>query len=196
MRTSTGGTAFAVAMSVLISSWNTTCLADSSEQEAGKPASPSSSPLDRLDRDQMTPIERTQLPAETVAVIPDGAGSILGCAFSPDGKLATACDNGTIGLWDLTGAVPKEITTVKLEDKTRVERVAFSADGKRMAAFQGETLQLWDIADGGAKPFVTRKLGRVQGLAFHPNNKLLAAGADNVGRFFGERKGDGDHFVD
>jgi WD domain, G-beta repeat len=142
------------------------------------------SPLDKLDRAQMSPIHRDQLPVEAVAVIPGTGSSILSCAFSTDGKLATGCGNGILDLWDLTGPIPKQITTLKLDmGILPVERVLFSPDGKRLVAVQGGVLYLWEVAGDGAKPLAKLPPNRMDGLAIHPNNQLLVCGS-NLGHFF------------
>jgi WD40 repeat protein len=141
--------------------------------------------FDKLDRDQLTPIEKAQLPEITVGVVTVDAGSsVLSCAFSVDGKLATATDKGDVVLWDLTGASPKEIA--KLPDvkvKTRVERIAFAPDGKRLAASIGGSLYVWDITEKGGKLFDSKMAGRIEGLAYSPDGKLIACGA-NLGLLF------------
>ena len=163
--------------------WN--CLAQSKGTPPSNAAVPKPSALDKLDRDRMPASDRSLLPRDTVAVIPGGAGRVVSCAFSSDGKLATGCDNGAIGLWDLTGKVPREITEIEVGKKTaRVDQVVFSSDGKRLAAVYEKTLHLWNVGDDGAKPFASPALGRAHAVAFHPNNKLLICGANNIGHFF------------
>jgi WD40 repeat protein len=150
-----------------------------------KPDGASVSPFDKLDRDQLTPIEKAQLPEITVGVVTVDAGStVLSCAFSTDGKLATGTDKGDIILWDLTGAAPKEIGGLPdIKVKARVERVAFAPDGKRLAASIGGSLYVWDITEKGGKLFDSKMAGRIEGLAYSPDGKLIACGA-NQGLLF------------
>lgn len=142
------------------------------------------SPLDQLDSTRMALSEKSLLPRDAVAVVPGSVGEIKSCAFSADGKLATGCADGTIGLWDLTGKVAKEITEVQAGTKTaRVQQVALSADGRRLAAIVGRNLRFWDLDDSGAKSIPGPALD-AHAVAFHPNGKLVVCGANNVGHLF------------
>ncbi len=125
-----------------------------------KPEGGEVSPFDKLDRDQLTPIEKAQLPPITAGVVIVDSGTVLSCVFSSDGKLATGTDKGDVVLWDLTGAAPKEIG--KLPDvkvKTRVDRIAFAPDGKRLAAAIGGSLYVWDITEKGGKLLDSKMAG-------------------------------------
>src|SRR5262245_49428392 len=106
-------------------------------QDKGQPSKENKSPLDRLSRGELTPLEKQELPAETVAVIRGGgAAMIRSCAFTPDGsRLAIGRENGDIELWDLTAAKPKRQAV--LENKGAVARLVFSSDGTRMASLHG-----------------------------------------------------------
>jgi WD40 repeat protein len=142
------------------------------------------SPFDKLDREQMTPIEKAHLPDIAVGVVTVNSGTVLSCAFSEDGKLALGTDQGEVVLWDLTGAAPKEIGKLqRAKVKGRVERLAFAGDGKRLAVSLAGTLQVWDITEKGGTLFDTKLVGRIEGLAFSPDGKLIACGA-NLGLLF------------
>src|SRR5436305_204886 len=115
MRSFTGGIAIvlvAAATALLGPPIGNRSLADATNAVPNDPALTTPSPLEKLDRERLTPIERSFLPAETVAVVPGESGAVASCAFSPDGKLATACERNAIELWDLTGAAPKKIATL------------------------------------------------------------------------------------
>jgi WD40 repeat protein len=142
------------------------------------------SPFDKLDREQLTPVEKAQLPDIAVGVVTVDSGTVLSCAFSVDGKLATGTDQGEVVLWDLTGAAPKEIGKLKLEKmKGRVERLAFAGDGKRLAVSLAGTLHVWDITENGGKLLDSKVVGRIEGLAFSPDRRRIACGA-NLGHLF------------
>lgn len=137
------------------------------------------SPFDKLDGRKMTPIERAMLPDSAVAVVTIEEGSVLSCAFSTDGKLATGTDKGSVVLWDLTGATPKEIGKLKVPNVNgHVERLVFTPDGKRLAVSLNGMVYVWDITETGGKPFDAKMIGRVEGLAVSPDGKLIAAGAN------------------
>src|SRR5262245_38953959 len=96
------------------------------DKNKGQP-SKDKSPLDRLARSELTPLEQKELAAEAVAVIRGvGAAMIRACAFCPDGsRLAIGRENGDIELWDLTGVKPKRQAV--LENKGAVAKLVFSA---------------------------------------------------------------------
>ena len=148
------------------------------------------SPFDKLDREELAPIEKAQLPDIAVGVVTVDAGTVLSCAFSADGKLATGTDVGEVVLWDLTGAAPKQIAKLQPpKKKGRVERLAFSDDGKRLAASLAETLLVWDVTEKGGKLFDSKQVGRINGLAFSPDGKLIACGSGLGNLFAVEAKG-------
>jgi WD40 repeat protein len=67
----------------------------------------------------------------------------LAVAFSPDGtRLACACGNGMIRLWDMK----THQFVVELEGHTDyVHHVAFSPDGTRLVSCSGDkTVRIWD----------------------------------------------------
>jgi WD40 repeat protein len=68
---------------------------------------------------------------------------VYGLAFSPDGtRLATACQDNTIRLWDI--ATREEVAELR-GHTDYVHAVAFSPDGTRLASASGDyTVRIWD----------------------------------------------------
>ena len=100
-------------------------------------------------------------------------------AFSPaDNLLATASQDGTIRLWDLSS----EDELQSLEGPgTFVHDIAFSADGKTLvsAAYsQHPTITLWDVVSGKE----ITKASEISGTAFavSPAGNLIAVGGYNA----------------
>jgi WD40 repeat protein len=100
-------------------------------------------------------------------------------AFSPDGKwVATAGGDRDVRIWD--PATGKEIRTLKGEGQY-VTAMAVSPDGKYvLAAGDDRDLRVYDAATGEVKQTVEFRLfGGLRSLAFSPDGKRLATGAEN-----------------
>jgi len=157
----------------------------SQDKEEGRPPKENKpkehkSPLDRLARTELTPVEQQELPVEAVAVIPGGgAASIRSCAFLPDGsRLAIGRQDGAIELWEVNGAKPKLQAT--LENSGAVAKLVFSPDGKHLASLHGvpsQQMRLWLMEEDGARAILSHKLPRIEDVAFHPGAKKLALGS-------------------
>jgi WD40 repeat protein len=101
-------------------------------------------------------------------------------ALSPNGKLLALADDRTVRLWDILAE--KEVAA--FEHDTPISAPVFSPDGKTIAAGwskagpkPGSRLgvgTLWDIATGKQGLTMETGPGRLSGLAFSPDGKLLA----------------------
>jgi len=100
-------------------------------------------------------------------------GSIECVAFSPDGnRLATACLDGTVKVWDTIGG--QETLTLNREPSA-VRSVVFSPDGKRMASAVGKTVKVWDATSGLELLTFRGHSDAVKSVAFSADGKRLAS---------------------
>ena len=119
---------------------------------------------------------------------------VVDIAFAPGGKMAvSAASNGTIKFWDVQ--TKREIFSSsdfhKFEAPGNVRAAALSPDGRTLAlgTVNGSfaaigTLQLWNISRESLSQAPKRKIDIPQGtyvrtIAFSPDSKMLAAGAED-----------------
>jgi WD40 repeat protein len=104
--------------------------------------------------------------------------SIPGIAFSPDNRLAVACADNQLRVWDVGAAELKEVSTLNAHEKG-LSSVAWSHDGKILASGSTDmTIKLWTLGEGGLKETaqIAGHPGAVTVLAFNPSGSVLAAG--------------------
>ena len=120
-----------------------------------------------------------------VAALTGHTASVLGVAFSPDGKvLATAGYDNIARLWDTFNH--KQLAILPGHTGTAIQSVAFSADGKVLAAgCNDNSSRLWDIAGHKQIATLSGHDSSVSAVAFSPDGRTLAsASADMTARLW------------
>ncbi|HVO81615.1 MAG TPA: WD40 repeat domain-containing protein, partial [Terriglobales bacterium] len=106
------------------------------------------------------------------------SGSVLGVAYSPDGKrLATCSQDGKVKVWDAGSG--QELLTLR-GHLGSVLGVAFSPDGTRLAtASEDGTVKVWDAGSGQELLTLRGHLGSVLGVAYSPDGTRLATASQD-----------------
>jgi WD40 repeat protein len=139
-------------------------------------APPTRASLENLDPGKIPAKLVGQLPEGTVAVVDAVEGEIHSLAFSAKGRLATGIDDGSIVLWDLNGAEPKRMARLGGDRPQRIKRLSFSLDGDRLASDGTDRVQVWSMTPEGAELALSEDMPRLNGVALHPNGRLLVTG--------------------
>jgi WD40 repeat protein len=108
--------------------------------------------------------------------------AVRGVDFSPDSPwIATACDNGRLGLWD--GRDVRSVFSLPAHTGF-VRRLSFSPDGRRLASASADYLNpskpeeviVWDLTTGQELLTLKGKTAGILCVAFSRDGQRLAAG--------------------
>ena len=114
-----------------------------------------------------------------IATLEGHSGSIGFMIFLADGsRLASASEDGTIRLWDISGAGCC-ITTFE-GHSSWVGSIAIPADGSRLASASGDTtIRLWDSSTGACIGILRGHSGPVRTVIFSPDGQRLASASQD-----------------
>jgi WD40 repeat protein len=114
----------------------------------------------------------TGRPLRTLARPP---APVVDAAIRPDGsRLAAACENGAMILWNLADHSPPHI--VATPHASGVNAVAYTPDGLRLAtAGEDQKVKIWDAVTGAEMATLSGHVTGVRDVAFSPDGRFLAS---------------------
>jgi WD40 repeat protein/transcriptional regulator with XRE-family HTH domain len=133
-------------------------------------------------------LHRSVLASHALLTLQAHKAQVWSVAFSPDGKrLATASQDGTVGIWD--AATGEKVLTLQVFSSTVLplggaNSVAFSPDGKLLATGSDDAkVRLWDPATGQLIRTLSGHTDLVASVGFSPDGtRLGSASADKTAK--------------
>lgn len=122
---------------------------------------------------------------EEIATVEGHSEPVVAVALNSDSsRLATASEDDTAVVWQLSALGPSSITVealLTLSGHTNdLTSVVFSPDGAQIAtASRDETIKLWDAASGEELAALVGHEGSVRDVLFHPDDNLLISGSND-----------------
>jgi WD40 repeat protein len=101
----------------------------------------------------------------------------LGVAFSSGGLFASACEDGTLRVWN---AAFTQVWSTNTAQASNLTSVAFSPDGTVLASASLDgTIMLWNTGTWTCNLTLTGHAGGVNSVAFSPDGSRLASGGED-----------------
>lgn len=98
-------------------------------------------------------------------------------AFSLDISLLATRRSRKITIWDLKSGGIRKYVLGKISSAR--PSLAFSADGSLLAGVSHNEIIIWDIKTGALQQTIKGQSGKIESLAYSPNNLLLASGHED-----------------